>query len=198
VEKSGFKVGFLHVDAPTVEDIAKVRRCGEKVINLVRSEEYLARNSLAVAGFQNHAIQKTLVADRDLVLAHSMHRPAGGERVKKVVGVVGAGHIPGIERHWDSLSTDESRDAYNEALNPIPADASDSSPRLAGFGSVPRRRRRGVPVVQKTKPSISGGGSRFRAQGSRPRRRIFRRNGARGLVRGLLGDAIHGLGGAKG
>ena len=134
VEKSGFKVGFLHVDAPTVEDIAKVRRCGEKVINLVRSEEYLARNSLAVAGFQNHAIQKTLVADRDLVLAHSMHRPAGGERVKKVVGVVGAGHIPGIKRHWDSLSTDESRDAYNEALNPIPADASDSRPAWQGPG----------------------------------------------------------------
>ena len=104
-----------------VDDIARLRGCGEKVVDHVRSDDFLKRANLDGAP----AMQKTIKEDRDLVLTHSLHRAAGRARVKKVVGVVGAAHIPGIKEHWNSVPTDESRDRYNEALNPIPKECAD-------------------------------------------------------------------------
>jgi len=104
-----------------VDDIARLRGCGEKVLDYARSDDFLKQANLDGAP----AMQKTIKEDRDLVLTHSLHRAAGGARVKKVVGVVGAAHIPGIKEHWNSVPTDESRDRYNEALNPIPKECAD-------------------------------------------------------------------------
>ena len=104
-----------------VDDIARLRGCGEKVLDYARSDDFLKQANLDGAP----AMQKTIKEDRDLVLTHSLHRAAGRARVKKVVGVVGAAHIPGIKEHWDSVPTDESRDRYNEALNPIPKECAD-------------------------------------------------------------------------
>lgn len=104
-----------------VDDIARLRGCGEKVLEYVRSDDFLKRADLD----GSPAMQKTIKEDRDLVLTHSLHRAAGHARVKKVVGVVGAAHIPGIKEHWNSVPTDESRDRYNEALNPIPKECAD-------------------------------------------------------------------------
>ena len=104
-----------------VDDIARLRGCGETVLDYARSDDFLKQANLDGAP----AMQKTIKEDRDLVLTHSLHRAAGGARVKKVVGVVGAAHIPGIKEHWNSVPTDESRDRYNEALNPIPKECAD-------------------------------------------------------------------------
>ena len=104
-----------------VDDIARLRGCGEKVLDYARSDDFLKQANLDGAP----AMQKTIKEDRDLVLTHSLHRAAGGARVKKVVGVVGAAHIPGIKEHWNSVPTDESRDRYNETLNPIPKECAD-------------------------------------------------------------------------
>mmetsp|Transcript_12959 Transcript_12959/g.52158 ORF Transcript_12959/g.52158 Transcript_12959/m.52158 type:complete len:525 (-) Transcript_12959:3629-5203(-) len=104
-----------------VDDIARLRGCGEKVLDYARSDDFLKQANLDGAP----AMQKTIKEDRDLVLAHSLHRAAGRARVKKVVGVVGAAHIPGIKEHWNSVPTDESRDRYNETLNPIPKECAD-------------------------------------------------------------------------
>ena len=104
-----------------VDDIARLRGCGEKVLDYARSDDFLKQANLDGAP----AMQKTIKEDRDLVLTHSLHRAAGRARVKKVVGVVGAAHIPGIKEHWDSVPTDDSRDRYNEALNPIPKECAD-------------------------------------------------------------------------
>ena len=104
-----------------VDDIARLRGCGEKVLDYARSDDFLKQANLDGAP----AMQKTIKEDRDLVLTHSLHRAAGRARVKKVVGVVGAAHIPGIKEHWNSVPTDESRDRYNEALNPIPKECAD-------------------------------------------------------------------------
>ena len=64
------------------------------------------------------AMDQTLRADRDLVLAHSLRRfPPDA---KRVVGVVGAAHVPGITREWDAVTTSDSRERFEEALRATP------------------------------------------------------------------------------
>jgi pheromone shutdown-related protein TraB len=42
-------------------------------------------------------IRRVLIDERDQYLAHKIRTASG----KKIVAVVGAGHVPGIQRHWD-------------------------------------------------------------------------------------------------
>jgi pheromone shutdown protein TraB len=48
------------------------------------------------------AIEESIARDRDLVLAHSLQRP---ENARKIVGVVGAGHLSGVGRLWEQVPT---------------------------------------------------------------------------------------------
>ena len=65
------------------------------------------------------AITETIERDRDLVLAHSLQRP---ENAQKIVGVVGAGHVPGVRQLWEQVPTRESRALYDSALLEHPPD----------------------------------------------------------------------------
>ncbi|XP_054897964.1 LOW QUALITY PROTEIN: traB domain-containing protein [Poeciliopsis prolifica] len=55
------------------------------------------------------ALHQTIVAERDIYLTHKLRQatrcvesPSDGQKVPAVVvGVVGMGHVPGIERNWD-------------------------------------------------------------------------------------------------
>lgn len=55
------------------------------------------------------ALHRTIVAERDIYLTHTLRQaarcveaPPNGQKVPAVVvGVVGMGHVPGIERNWD-------------------------------------------------------------------------------------------------
>ena len=90
----------MHAD-PTPEDLLAVRGCAAKVVELVRSEAYLEKNGsfdgasrdaeeknlnfFAKDGLSSSpsysggwAMDQTLRFDRDLVLAHSLQRSAGG------------------------------------------------------------------------------------------------------------------------
>jgi pheromone shutdown protein TraB len=80
------------------------------------------------------AVQRTLVAERDLILARAMQLPlsggaGGGGGGRVVVGVVGAGHVPGICREWRGARSPE---AYARAQDALTARPSELPPPGAG------------------------------------------------------------------
>lgn len=128
------------------DDLAAVRSCAVAVVERMRDDELrrAAPAVLAVGGEpaalppkadsgyvsplavsasrMPPAMHRTLVAERDLLLARALQLPgvgAGGV----TVGVVGAGHVAGIAAEW---STARSPDGYARAAEyaaPVPADA---------------------------------------------------------------------------
>lgn len=67
------------------EDIEKMKR--EDVLNTLLSE----------IGESLPEVRKVLIDERDQYLAHKIRTSPGA----KIVGVVGAGHIPGIQKYWN-------------------------------------------------------------------------------------------------
>jgi pheromone shutdown protein TraB len=71
------------------------------------------------------AVQRTLVAERDLILARAMQLPLqhdSGTGGRVVVGVVGAGHVRGICREWRGARSPEAYARAQEALVARPAE----------------------------------------------------------------------------
>ena len=136
VERAVWELVLLpETDSNATSDLVVARECGNKVVELLRSRDFLAG-----AGFRSGrrrrgrpdrdrdkgetfdggwAVEETLKRDRDLVLAHSLQRPLAARRI---VGVIGAGHVDGVKRLWDRVPTRESRDAYDAALSRTPAE----------------------------------------------------------------------------
>ena len=136
VERAVWELVLLpETDSNATADLVVARECGNKVVELLRSRDFLAG-----AGFRSGrrrrgrpdrdrdkgetfdggwAVEETLKRDRDLVLAHSLQRPLAARRI---VGVIGAGHVDGVKRLWDRVPTRESRDAYDAALSRTPAE----------------------------------------------------------------------------
>jgi hypothetical protein len=140
VERAVWELVLLpETDSNATAHLVVARECGNKVVELLRSRDFLAG-----AGFRSSrrrrrgpdrdrdrdrdrgeafdggwAVEETLKRDRDLVLAHSLQRPLAARRI---VGVMGAGHVDGVRRLWDGVPTRESRDAYDAALSRTPAE----------------------------------------------------------------------------
>ena len=74
------------IDDIKKEDIEKLKQ--QDVLDTVLSE----------VGKVHPEIRKTLIDERDQYLAEKIRTAPG----KKIVAVVGAGHVPGIKTHWDS------------------------------------------------------------------------------------------------
>ena len=104
-----------------VDDIARLRGSGEKVLDYARSDDFLKQANLDGAP----AMQKTIKEDRDLVLTHLVASSRGARAGEEGGGRRRCGPHSGIKEHWDSVPTDDSRDRYNEALNPIPKECAD-------------------------------------------------------------------------
>jgi pheromone shutdown protein TraB len=107
-------------------DVATLRKCGTRAMDFVMAEiatsgdlTKLMKGDAAKKGEQKWAwaTMETLSTDRDLVLAHSLQR---SRRAKRIVGVVGAAHVRGIERLWEDVPTAASQRAYDGALSPTP------------------------------------------------------------------------------
>ena len=128
----------MHAD-PDPEDLLAVRACAAKVVELVRSEAYLEKNGSFDGACKRDAeensspsysggwaMDQTLRADRDLVLAHSLQRSAGGAATRggaaprRVVGVVGAAHVRGIRREWPAVPDARSVARLDGTLTPTP------------------------------------------------------------------------------
>jgi hypothetical protein len=119
---------------PRPEDVATARRCGTKVVELARSRAFLEEHAPWGAGGlvdaasrgatydASWAVEQSVKRDRDLVLAHSLQRQ---DRAKKIVGVVGAGHVAGIKALWDEAPSRASRAAYDECLAKTPRECSE-------------------------------------------------------------------------
>lgn len=147
----------MHAD-PDPEDLLAVRACAAKVVELVRSEAYLEKhgtfdgdekekekttNGTPTRGHVSYsggwAMDQTLRADRDLVLAHSLYRSASGEISKngaaprRVVGVVGAAHVRGVKREWPEVRETRSVARFERALTLTPEECTLEGAR-ARFG----------------------------------------------------------------
>jgi pheromone shutdown-related protein TraB len=73
------------IDAITEEDIEKIKR--KDVLETLLSE----------IGESFPDIKRILIDERDQYLAHKIRTAPGG----KIVAVVGAGHVPGIQAYWE-------------------------------------------------------------------------------------------------
>ena len=152
----------MHAD-PDPEDLLAVRACAAKVVELVRSEAYLEKHGTfdgdvtctetetetekttsgtptegRVSFSGGWAMDQTLRADRDLVLAHSLYRSASGavskngDRVapRRVVGVVGAAHVRGVKREWRTVREQSSVNRFDSALALTPEECTLEGARL--------------------------------------------------------------------
>ena len=154
----------MHAD-PDPEDLLAVRACAAKVVELVRSEAYLEKHgtfdgdvtctetetetetekTTSGTPTEGHvsysggwAMDQTLRADRDLVLAHSLYRSASGavskngDRVapRRVVGVVGAAHVRGVKREWPKVREQSSVNRFDSALALTPEECTLEGARL--------------------------------------------------------------------
>ncbi len=73
------------LDTIKEEDIEKMKR--EDVLDTLLSE----------IGESLPEVKQVLIDERDQYLAHKIRNSPGG----KIIGVVGAGHIPGIQKYWN-------------------------------------------------------------------------------------------------
>jgi pheromone shutdown protein TraB len=154
----------MHAD-PDPEDLLAVRACAAKVVELVRSEAYLEKHGTfdgdvtctetetetetekttsgtptegRVSYSGGWAMDQTLRADRDLVLAHSLYRSASGAVSKngnniaprRVVGVVGAAHVRGVKREWPKVREQSSVNRFDSALALTPEECTLEGARL--------------------------------------------------------------------
>ena len=154
----------MHAD-PDPEDLLAVRACAAKVVELVRSEAYLEKHGTfdgdvtctetetetetekttsgtptegRVSFSGGWAMDQTLRADRDLVLAHSLYKSASGavskngDRVapRRVVGVVGAAHVRGVKREWPKVREQSSVNRFDSALALTPEECTLEGARL--------------------------------------------------------------------
>jgi pheromone shutdown-related protein TraB len=79
-----FVTSIGELDTITEEDIEKMKK--KDVLETLLSE----------IGESFPAIQRILIDERDQYLTHKIRTAPGG----KIVAVVGAGHVPGIQRYW--------------------------------------------------------------------------------------------------
>ena len=115
------------------DDLGSVRHCFGRVVELTRDKALaedsatgimeidLARSGLAPQAAD--AVYRTLVAERDLLLARSLQMRPGS-----VVGIVGAGHVRGIAREWATARSPEQYAIAQEYEQPWPCDVPRSFP----------------------------------------------------------------------
>ena len=75
-----------HVDEIKEEDIERMK------------QEDILESLLAEVGNSLPALKNILIDERDIYLAQKIRRSPG----KKILAVVGAGHVAGIKRNWDN------------------------------------------------------------------------------------------------
>jgi pheromone shutdown protein TraB len=135
-------------------DLKVVRECARKIIEATRKEGFDGEGAFssvlldASNSETEKDVRRTILDERDVILAHSLHKAAkqAGPNVRKIVGVVGSGHVPGIKKIFtrlndtskrsegdvllSSLEKEEERHAHDEYLNAFPRDVDVPDPAL--------------------------------------------------------------------
>ena len=137
----------------SAKDLEVVRQCARKIIESTRKEGFKGEGAFSSSVFLDASnsetekdVRRTILDERDVILAHSLHRAAkqAGPGVHKIVGVVGSGHVPGIKRIFtrlndtskqsesdvliSMLAKEEERHAHDEYLNAFPQDVDAPDP----------------------------------------------------------------------
>lgn len=127
------------------EDLAIVRQCGKTFIENFRAraakgdeiwaqeielESISGAKSAIGARRSGVALRKVLVDERDVILARHLWEVGDKYGPEPIVGVVGAGHIPGIQRYWPSSGSQEAALKVMEYSSLPPG---EESPSLAGM-----------------------------------------------------------------
>ena len=128
-----------------IEDLATVRQCGVSLVENFRTRAAKGDSTWAqeievetVAGAKGAigarrsglAMRKVIVDERDLILARNLWEAGQKYGPQSVVGVVGAGHIKGIQRYWPTAGTPEVA-AKAVEFNSLPR--GEGSPSFAGI-----------------------------------------------------------------
>lgn len=82
--------------AQFITSLGEVDKIKEEDIERMKNKDVL-ETLLSEIGEALPQMRKVLIDERDEYLAHKIRNAPG----KKIVAVVGAGHVPGIQRHWD-------------------------------------------------------------------------------------------------
>ena len=108
----------------SAKDLEVVRQCARKIIESTRKEGFKGEGAFSSSVFLDASnsetekdVRRTILDERDVILAHSLHRAAkqAGPGVHKIVGVVGSGHVPGIKRIFTRLN-DTSKQSESDVL----------------------------------------------------------------------------------
>ena len=81
--------------AQFITSLGEVDKIKEEDIERMKNKDVL-ETLLSEIGEALPQMRKVLIDERDEYLAHKIRNAPG----KKIVAVVGAGHVPGIQRHW--------------------------------------------------------------------------------------------------
>jgi pheromone shutdown-related protein TraB len=79
-----------------VLSLGEVEEISEAEIEAMKEQDVL-ETILSEVGKSQPAIRRVLIDERDQYLAEKIRRAPG----KKIIAVVGAGHVPGIKAHWE-------------------------------------------------------------------------------------------------
>lgn len=133
-------------------DVLEVRQCGQTLIETFRRRalagddkwikelevESVAGGAKGALGAARSgmAMRKVIIDERDLILARRLWE--AGERVsgQAIVGVVGAGHIRGIQKYWDMAGTEEAAAKTEEYCRLPPGEGPPSAAGMAITGGV--------------------------------------------------------------
>lgn len=143
-------------------DVAVVRDCGEKVVEAYRDkatkEEDTMLDAMEVEALKEvgrstglmgmgAAVTQVILRERDLILARRLWEAGEKAAGRDVVGVVGAGHIPGIVKHWHWAGSPQAAELVQE-LSTAPSGPSTTGSMIttgiigAGFGYLAYKRPR--------------------------------------------------------
>lgn len=105
-----------------VKDVLEVRGCGKTLIETFRHKALTGDDSWmkdievesvagakGALGARRHgmALRKVIIDERDVILARRLWEAGEEGGGQSVVGVVGAGHVRGIQAHWPKAGTPE-------------------------------------------------------------------------------------------
>lgn len=127
------------------DDLLEVRQCATKVVENVRLQAMCGNAGWAqqmeedmMAGASGEriakgALQKVLIDERNIILARRLWEASEQAQGDPVLGVFGAGHVPGIMKLWPHAGSEQiaqQADSYSQA--PIGFDRENTMPILPG------------------------------------------------------------------
>lgn len=143
-----FAAGMSDTGSIAPTDVLTVRDCGTRLVEsfrqralagdatwMQRLEQEQAAGAKGAAGMEcsNAAMQKVIVQERDIILARKLWEAGETAAGQPVVGVVGAGHVKGIEKWWPEAGSPALEQRVQEYMSDPQRE--EGSPRLTAVAT---------------------------------------------------------------